>query len=79
MNFRVPTPYCARNKLQNKCMHDLQRVGVYTSTLAPVQELFSKNGGGGVLPGTSRYILAPGIVQSTLLASEIVGTQQFAL
>ena len=27
-------------------MQDLQRVGVYTDTLAPVQELFSKIGGG---------------------------------
>ena len=31
---------------KKKCMQDLQQVGVYTGTLAPVQELFAKMGVG---------------------------------
>ena len=46
-NFGVPTLYRAcKKKLGNTCRYDLQRVGVYTSTLAPVQDLFSKMGVG---------------------------------
>ena len=36
-------------------MQDLQQVCVYTSTLAPVQELFSKMGGGGGWVGVYPY------------------------
>ena len=46
LNFCVPRPYRACKNLEKKCMQDLQRMGVYTGTLAPAQELFLKNGSG---------------------------------
>ena len=55
--YCVPTPYraCKKEKKKENCMQDLQAVGVYTGTLALVQELSSKMGGGvySVLYGTT--------------------------